>query len=74
MECIDERREGIGRDDITFTCLGEEGEYLAIKITDEGIIMDSYQEDGNIHTGTVGMTFMEWFDFVQERDITRSGF
>jgi len=71
MECVDERREGIGRDDVTFTCLGEEGEYLSIRITDEGMILDSYQENGDTHTGTIGMMFDEWHDYVERFDITR---
>lgn len=43
------------------------GQALNVNVTDEGIILDAIDNDGEV-IGTVGMTFDEWYDFVIQRD------
>lgn len=38
---------------------------LVVNVTDEGVIMDAYL-DGEL-SGTVGMTFEEWWEYVDGR-------
>jgi len=53
-------------------CLLDNDEYMVIKVTHEGIIIDVYEDtvnDGVCEHGylvaTVGMTFDEWADWVK---------
>jgi hypothetical protein len=46
---------------------------LNVKLTDEGVIMDAYDDDLNDLLGTMGMTYDEWFDFVIEHDPANKG-
>jgi len=39
------------------------GAVTLLKITDEGIIIDFYSD--GVVTGTIGMTYDEWFDMSQ---------
>lgn len=45
----------------------EPGKLLNIRVTHEGVIIDAYEE--GVLTGTVGMTFEEWWE-----DLTSTGF
>lgn len=47
-----------------FELLGDE-RAININITNEGVIMDAFQNDQLV--GTVGMTFEEWFNYVEGR-------
>ena len=55
----------------------EDGRVLNINVTNEGVIMDVYEnyKDGETgirmteHLGTVGMTFDEWADDIVANDV-----
>lgn len=41
---------------------------IEVVVTHEGIIIDTYAEEGMVHTGTFGQTFAELHDFVLGHD------
>ncbi len=49
----------------------DDGRYMTINITHEGIIMDVFQNHPGFdeHLGTVGMTFDEWADDIVANDV-----
>jgi len=55
-------------------CLFDDDQYMVVKVTHEGIIMDLYEDtvnDGVVEhgelIGTVGMMFDEWADWIKRR-------
>ena len=51
----------------------DDGRYLSINITHEGVIMKGYLRgftpETDTHLGTVGMTFDEWADDILSSDV-----
>lgn len=53
-------------DDTTATCHLDDGRMLAVNVTGEGVIIDTFADDE--HVGTKAMTADEWFDTVVVED------
>lgn len=47
-------------------CVTDDDVRLNIRVTNEGMVLDSYDTDGNL-LGTVCMTWAEWADYLKGR-------
>lgn len=51
--------------------IDDEGNFLTINVTDEGVIFDVWDPSGVHCIATEARTFAEWADFVAEQDGAR---
>mgnify|MGYP001560314752 FL=1 len=52
-----------------FNVLLDDGRALNVRVSDEGIVMDVFGLQDDLHLGTVGMMFDEWADWIVREDI-----
>lgn len=45
--------------------------HINVRITDEGVILDSYSPNEAELLGTIGMTWDEWADYIGGRNVDR---
>lgn len=53
------------RGNYRFTFTDEYGRMLEVQVTEEGVIIDAYEDGGEILVGTIGRMADEWFEYVE---------